>query len=41
MKEVGFQSVDTYADFQETYRVEDPDFFIRVAEKRYIEDEDK
>lgn len=35
MYEVGFQRVKTYADFQETHRVEDPDFFIHVAEKRY------
>ncbi len=33
MLEVGFQHVDTYADFQETHKVEDPDFFIHVAEK--------
>lgn len=35
MKEVGFQAVETYGDFQETYREEEPDFFIHVAEKRY------
>lgn len=33
MLEVGFQHVHTYADFQETHKVEDPDFFIHVAEK--------
>ncbi len=33
--EVGFQSVETYGDFQETYREEEPDFFIHVAEKAY------
>ncbi|MGE3669855.1 MAG: class I SAM-dependent methyltransferase, partial [Polyangiaceae bacterium] len=33
--EVGFQSVETYGDFQETHRDEQPDFFIHVAEKRY------
>lgn len=33
--EVGFQSVETYGDFQETHREEQPDFFIHVAEKRY------
>jgi glycine/sarcosine N-methyltransferase len=37
--EVGFQRVDTFGDFQETYREEDPDFFIHVAEKYYHEDE--
>ncbi len=36
MKEVGFQRVTTYGDFQETYRESEPDFFIHVAEKKYI-----
>ena len=31
--EAGFQSVKTYGDFQETYRADDPDFFIHVADK--------
>ena len=35
LHEVGFQSVETYGDFQETYRDEEPDFFVHVAEKRY------
>ncbi len=35
MREVGFQHVESYGDFQETHREEDPDFFIHVAEKRY------
>jgi len=35
MKEVGFQRVTTYGDFQETYRDKEPDFFIHVAEKQY------
>jgi hypothetical protein len=35
MREVGFQRVDTYGDFQETYRESEPDFFIHVAEKEY------
>ena len=39
MGEVGFQQVKTYADFQETHRVEDPDFFIHVAEKIYKNEE--
>lgn len=34
MLEVGFQHIYTYADFQETHKVEDPDFFIHVAEKK-------
>lgn len=35
MREVGFQKVDTYGDFKETYREEDPDFFVHVATKQY------
>lgn len=35
LKEVGFQTVKTYADFQETNMVDDPDFYIHVAEKKY------
>lgn len=35
MQEVGFQKVETYGDFQQTYRDGDPDFFIHVAEKSY------
>ena len=34
IKEVGFQRVKTYGDFQETYKKNDPDFFIHVAEKQ-------
>jgi glycine/sarcosine N-methyltransferase len=41
LREVGFQRVTTYGDFQETYRDEEPDFFIHVAEKRYIEGGDE
>lgn len=33
MQEAGFQHVDTYGDFKETYRDDDPDFFIHVAAK--------
>ena len=39
MKEVGFQRVTTYGDFKETYRKTEPDFFIHVAEKKYIDGE--
>ncbi len=38
LHEVGFQKIETYGDFQETYREETPDFFIHVAEKHYEED---
>lgn len=42
MHQVGFQSVTTYGDFQSSYRDEDPDFFIHVAQKSYLgEDEDR
>lgn len=33
MYQVGFQSVETYGDFQEDFHEDDPDFFIHVAEK--------
>ena len=35
MSEVGFQRIETYGDFKETYREDEPDFFIHVAEKAY------
>jgi len=35
MREVGFQRIETYGDFKETYREAEPDFFIHVAEKAY------
>lgn len=38
MKEVGFQRVQAYGDFQETYRQDEPDFFVHVAEKSYVTD---
>ncbi len=41
MREVGFQHVETYGDFKETYRDAEPDFFIHVAEKEYREDNDE
>jgi glycine/sarcosine N-methyltransferase len=39
MKQVGFQTVTTYGDFKETYREREPDFFVHVAEKAYVESE--
>lgn len=33
--EVGFQKVTTYGDFQETYKHDEPDFFVHIAEKSY------
>lgn len=35
LREVGFQRIDTYGDFQETYQESEPDFFVHVAEKGY------
>jgi glycine/sarcosine N-methyltransferase len=37
LREVGFQRITTYGDFKESYPDNEPDFFIHVAEKRYIE----
>lgn len=39
MSDVGFQRVETYGDFQHTYRDEQPDFFVHVAEKAYVMEE--
>jgi len=41
LRDVGFQRITTYGDFKETYRETEPDFFIHVAEKRYIEGGDE
>jgi len=41
IREVGFQHVDTYGDFQETYRDDQPDFFVHVAEKQYSDEEEE
>ena len=39
MYQVGFQKIETFGDFEETYKNDEPDYFIHVAEK-YISDED-
>jgi len=39
MKEVGFQKIETYGDFLETQEPHDvhaPDYYIHIAEKKYI-----
>jgi len=36
MTEVGFQRVKTFGDFQETYHQQKPDFYIHIAEKKYL-----
>ena len=41
MKEVGFQTITTYGDFQETYHSDEPDFFVHVADKKYELEEDE
>lgn len=35
MREVGFQTIESFGDFKETYRESEPDFFIHVAGKAY------
>ena len=37
MREVGFQKIKTFGDFQETYKDNEPDFFIHIAEKEYLD----
>ncbi|MDR4509344.1 MAG: methyltransferase domain-containing protein [Candidatus Brocadiaceae bacterium] len=39
--EVGFQNVQTYGDFQETYHEDEPDFLIHIAEKYYTTEEEE
>jgi len=41
MHEVGFQHIETYGDFQETFKANEPDFLVHVAEKAYSEDCDE
>ncbi|MDQ0316217.1 glycine/sarcosine N-methyltransferase [Amorphus orientalis] len=38
LQEAGFQTIRTYGDFQETYQEYDPDFFVHVAEKSFVDD---
>lgn len=40
LREVGFQRVDTFGDFQETHAGDQPDFFIHIAEKAYRRDDE-
>lgn len=40
MEDVGFQRIETYGDFQETYHDADPDFFVHIASKNYVSDEE-
>lgn len=36
LREVGFQNIDTFGDFKETYKTEEPDFYIHIADKKYL-----
>ncbi|MEK9722762.1 MAG: class I SAM-dependent methyltransferase [Rhodospirillaceae bacterium] len=38
LREIGFQKITTYGDFQESFKDDEPDFFIHVAEKLYDDD---
>lgn len=40
LHEVGFQHVETFGDFQETFKAHEPDFLVHVAEKSYREADD-
>lgn len=41
MLEVGFQNVSTFGDFKETYHDDEPDFFVHVAEKAYVANDEE
>ncbi|HVX46011.1 MAG TPA: methyltransferase domain-containing protein [Mycobacteriales bacterium] len=40
LREVGFQRIETYGDFQDSFPDDEPDFLIHVAEKKYVTDTD-
>jgi len=37
MTEIGFQRIQTYGDFKESYEENEPDFFVHVAEKEFLD----
>ncbi|MBT5455718.1 MAG: class I SAM-dependent methyltransferase [Rhodospirillaceae bacterium] len=39
LADIGFRKITTYGDFLETYKENEPDFFVHVAEKQYDDDE--
>lgn len=39
LKEAGFQTIETFGDFQETYNDDEPDFFVHVAHKAYLNEQ--
>jgi SAM-dependent methyltransferase len=41
LHQVGFQTIRTYGDFQETYHQSEPDFLVHIAEKRYDNEPEK
>lgn len=41
LREVGFQRVETYGDFQDSFAADEPDFLIHVAEKNYMKSVDE
>ena len=41
LEQVGFQTVQTFGDFKETYHQDSPDFFVHIAEKRYENEPEK
>ncbi|HHI93331.1 MAG TPA: class I SAM-dependent methyltransferase [Gammaproteobacteria bacterium] len=38
LTEVGFQCISTYGDFKETHHQDEPDFFVHIAEKKYMQE---
>ncbi len=40
LHQVGFQKIKTFGDFIETYKEEDPDFLVHIAEKKYRDEEE-
>lgn len=41
LRESGFQRITTYGDFQETFADDEPDFLVHVAEKKYLEADER
>lgn len=41
LKEVGFQTITTYGDFEETFKTQEPDFFVHIAQKSYKNEDAK
>ena len=35
INDAGFQKIETYGDFKETYKEDDPDFYVHIAYKDY------